>query len=45
MHGFLLDILANLAASTVTTVCILASRNALARWRGRDNQGDNNDSC
>lgn len=45
MHGFLLDILANLAASTVTTICILTSRNARARWRGRRNQEDNSDSC
>ncbi|MFJ4863018.1 MULTISPECIES: hypothetical protein [unclassified Streptomyces] len=45
MHGFLLDILANLATSTVTTVCILASRNALARWRGRHNQEDTSYSC
>lgn len=42
MQGFLIDILANLAASTATTIGVLAGRSALARWRRRRGQEGNN---
>lgn len=40
MQGFLIDILANPAASTVTTMGVLAGRSALDRWRRRRGQED-----
>lgn len=42
MQGFLIDIFANLAASTVTTIGALAGRRALRKWHRRRGQAESN---